>query len=560
VTGQRARWAIPLGIAWCGVLGVIVISGSRPGAPEPPILTATPERMMRLGVLALTTVGLIMAVRWRRCGGAVAGLGAVICGGLWAFAAHPVLAAAAGAVPLGCAVVLAGRGWRLQRWRTGAAVVFVALCVLAGVATWKGYGFMYGATHPSSNLPGPARGGVVWAWSGGVTQDRAVITARIVDAETRVDVTTTPPGSVAISRSGDIIRADITSLPAGTAVDYTISLDGRDDGSGHGSFRTMPRGAASFAVVFSSCARTGSNGAVFDTIRLRRPLMYLNVGDLYYANIEGNEPRRFRGAFDRVLTRPAQANLYRATSTAYIWDDHDFGPNDSDGTSASAPAAHGAYRMFVPHHRLALAGPTAPLAQAFTIGRVRFIVTDTRSARSPSGMADGLGKTILGNAQRQWFERELVAARDRGQLVAWVNPVPWIGRADTDADGWAAYPTERRAIADYIARERITALVMLSGDTHAVAIDDGTHSGYATSGAPGFPVAHGGALDRAPQQKGGPYSEGVSAGGGRFGTLAVEDDGGPTITVDLSGRDWRDSELVRLRRTFDLPHRKVTRR
>jgi GTPase SAR1 family protein len=96
-------------------------------------------------------------------------------------------------------------------------------------------------------------------------------------------------------------------------------------------------------------------------------------------------------------------------------------------------------------------------------------------------------------------------------------------------------------------RNRIGGIVMLSGDAHAVAIDDGTNSGYAAGGAGGFPVIHAGALDRAPRSKGGPYSHGAFPGGGQFGTLRVDDDGGPEVTVTLRGLDWRRRELTSLR-------------
>ena len=51
------------------------------------------------------------------------------------------------------------------------------------------------------------------------------------------------------------------------------------------------------------------------------------------------------------------------------------------------------------HYGLALEGFDAPIAQAFTIGRTRFILTDARSARDPSSIDDGPEKSILGAEQ-----------------------------------------------------------------------------------------------------------------------------------------------------------------
>jgi hypothetical protein len=80
---------------------------------------------------------------------------------------------------------------------------------------------------------------------------------------------------------------------------------------------------------------------------------------------------------------------------------------------------------------------------------------------------------------------------------------------------------------------------MLSGDAHMVAIDDGTHSNYATGpgrGRRGFVVMHAAPLDRRTSEKGGPYSLGISRQRGQFGLVDVTDDG-QELSVELSGRD-----------------------
>jgi hypothetical protein len=84
-----------------------------------------------------------------------------------------------------------------------------------------------------------------------------------------------------------------------------------------------------------------------------------------------------------------------------------------------------------------------------------------------------------------------------------------------------------------------------------LAIDDGSHSDYSAAGDAGFPVMQAAALDRPGSVKGGPYSEGAYPGGGQFGVMSVEDDGGAWITVTLSGRDWTGREIVAYR--FTVP-------
>jgi phosphodiesterase/alkaline phosphatase D-like protein len=240
------------------------------------------------------------------------------------------------------------------------------------------------------------------------------------------------------------------------------------------------------------------------------------------------------------LTQPAQAALYRSVPIAYVWDDHDYGRNDADSTAPSRPAAMQAYRDFVPHYPLAT--HDSPIYQGFTIGRVRVLITDTRSGRRP---ADA---TMLGAEQLGWLEAQLTAAASRFPLVIWVNPDPWIAADDPTADHWGGFEAERTEIAELIGRLELDGLLMLSGDAHMVAIDDGTNNVYAEGAR--FPVFHAGALDRPGSVKGGPYSAGAYPGGGQFGVVTIRDDGA-SITVELSGRDWTGEELVH--HTFTVP-------
>jgi alkaline phosphatase D len=280
----------------------------------------------------------------------------------------------------------------------------------------------------------------------------------------------------------------------------------------------------------------------------------LHMGDFHYENIAGNDPAQFQRAFDKVLASDRQSSLYRSTPVAYIWDDHDYGPNDSDRTHAGRPAALATYEEYVPHYPLAGDDRLPPdLHQAFTVGRVRFLLTDVRSLRAPDSAPDGPDKTMLGVPQREWLLDEIEAARDRYPLIVWVNPVPWIAEPGS-GHGWGRYDWERRYIADRIRAAGMTErLLMLSGDGHMVALDDGTNSNFATdraAGERGFPVMHAAPLDRYARPKGGPYSHGTAARRILFGLISIQQfglaeirDDGEVLEVSLSGRNERGDLL-----------------
>ena len=398
----------------------------------------------------------------------------------------------------------------------------------------------------------PAR--VLWMWSGGVTASSATVKARVL-----------PPGADArlvISRQPDFVESEgnfaesadangIVSftpgrLDPGTQYYYAIEAGGRR--SAVGRFRTFRTGPMSFRVAAASCASTGSRSGIFLAIDQLQPDLFVHMGDLHYEDIAEPAVARFLRAYDAVFSSGPQAALYRHVPVAYVWDDHDYGPNDSDRTSPSREASQAAYRAAVPHYPLAGSGP---INQAFTIGRVRFILTDIRSERSPVRAPDDGRKSMLGEAQRLWLVEQLADASPL-PLVVWVNTVPWITRRGSAGDGWQPYSRERTLIANAIHRLDLTRrLVMLSGDAHMSAIDDGTHSNYATESPSerGFVVLHAAPLDRRTSYKGGPYSHGASLKRGQFGLLEVNDDGA-TLRVEVSARNLEGAVIPRLTLTL----------
>ncbi len=484
-------------------------------------------------------VGGVLVFRFEGFGGFWLALVAVV-GGV-AVASHfgPV----AGVIPV-VALVPASTffilAWRRVRSPAAVAVYLVVLGVVlvaGGYAAYAAYDAVFGPSHPASVTPAPEPSPVRWMWSGAADTDGFSVVAA-VDAAGPVAllVAADPDGEwlqvgTATGDESGTVRFEVAGLAPGSSYRYVIETSlGRGP---EGSTATFPDGAADVTIVFSSCARRGSNGAVFDAIRAVTPDLYIITGDLFYGDIGPDDPAAFRAAYEEALTQPAQAALYRSAPIAYVWDDHDFSQNDADASAASRPAAMAVYRDLVPHYPLR--GEDEPIFQAFTIGRVRVIITDTRSGRDPAG-------SMLGSEQLAWLENELSHAADEYPLVLWVNPDPWIADPVPGADHWGAFPDQRRHIAELIERLQFPGFLMISGDAHMLAIDDGRHNTYGGDG-PGFPVFHAGALDRPGSLKGGPYSEGAVPGGGQFGVIEVIDNKSG-LQLRLSGRSWDGREIM----------------
>jgi hypothetical protein len=221
-----------------------------------------------------------------------------------------------------------------------------------------------------------------------------------------------------------------------------------------------------------------------------------------------------------------------------MWDDHDFCGNNSNTQSLGRDTARAAYEERTPHYPIAqTAGGT--MAQAFTIGRVRVIITDLRSGADDPTVAESASKSHLGLAQKNWFKQELISSRDAGfPLILWVSSNPWIGALNPaeDTDNWSGYATERVELANFIRDNHVSNLVVLAGDMHALAYDDGTHSDYATGGGAPITVLQAAALTQAGSVKGGPYTAGPFPGDQQYGILEVYDTGGPSIACRYLGK------------------------
>ncbi|MGH3097908.1 MAG: alkaline phosphatase D family protein [Streptosporangiales bacterium] len=274
-----------------------------------------------------------------------------------------------------------------------------------------------------------------------------------------------------------------------------------------------------------------SNHPSFDRVRGADPLFVAHLGDLHYYNLGGPVNAAtivsYRRAYDDVLLQPRQHQLYREVPLVYNFDDHDFGPNNSDRTAPGRDMAAQVYRERVPSYPLAQS--TGGVFHSFQVGRVLHVVSDDRYDRDPDTDPASASKTMLGAAQKAWLDN-LLASSDAEALV-WHMGSLWMGDS---TDSWAMYADERDELVDmFRSRGWADRMCIVSGDMHALAIDSGAgnHWGH-------FPVFQFASIDSG---YGGMstavYDLGGSGGRGRYGLVTVADDG---TSISISGDGFID--------------------
>ena len=274
-------------------------------------------------------------------------------------------------------------------------------------------------------------------WSGAVTPSsvtvkaklaREGLTSRLIFSKNPLLTRRTASARVISEEAkNNVVEFSLSNLDANTQYYYALEVDGKLDVARRGEFHTFPKpGPASFEFAFASCARTGSTLDTFDRIRENHPLFFMHLGDFQYLDIRTNSRALFRAAYDQVLASPQQADLYRKIPMTYIWDDHDFGGNNANRRSRTHEAVRSIYEEYVPHYPFVF-DRTGPVAQTFSVGRVKFLMTDLRSDRDSVTNKDDANKSILGADQKAWLKKELLAANGKFPLIVWMSTVPWIG-------------------------------------------------------------------------------------------------------------------------------------
>ena len=168
--------------------------------------------------------------------------------------------------------------------------------------------------------------------------------------------------------------------------------------------------------------------------------LYLQQPDLYDPASMAARYRRQRGF------APLQ-KLLTATSHLAIWDDHDYGPNDSDASYVMKGETLRLFQRYWPNPSAGL--PDVPGAFGFArYGDVLFFLLDDRYYRSPDRWREGPDKTMFGARQLEWLKQALVSApRSAIKIVAGGGQF-W--NRTSRFEGWQHFATERDAFAAWL--------------------------------------------------------------------------------------------------------------
>jgi len=277
-------------------------------------------------------------------------------------------------------------------------------------------------------------------------------------------------------------------LRAGTRYAYEVYVDGeRHPSPWPLTFATRPlwlwrspdpsrrHAPPDFTFAIGSCAYVneppydrpgapyGGDYRIFDAIAARAPDFMLWLGDNTYhrgPDWFSEEAMRRRYAHTRAL--PELQRLLTATHHYAIWDDHDYGPNDSDRTFRLREESLDVFTDYWPGVSYGLAD-AAGAFQRFEWADAEFFLLDDRYWRSPNDAREDEDKTMLGARQLQWLTDGLRSSRATFKFVVnggqMLNPI-------VEYEGFGEFPEEQEALLRFLTTERIEGVVFLTGDRH----------------------------------------------------------------------------------------------
>lgn len=236
-------------------------------------------------------------------------------------------------------------------------------------------------------------------------------------------------------------------------------------------WRTDP---PAFAVAFGSCAyindstadrpgrKYGDSYNVFTSIATKNPDAMLWIGDnWYYRDLDQYAESKMRARVTRDRTLPEMQSLLGSTHNYAIWDDHDFGPNNSDRTYKLRTEALNIFRLYWANQTYGTV-ETHGVFFRFLWGDAEFFMLDGRFHRSPNAMPDDAAKTMYGKEQLAWLKESLVSSDATFKIIVSGNQFLVKHKDETLRN----YPQEYDELTNWIKSRNISGIVFLSGDKH----------------------------------------------------------------------------------------------
>ena len=206
----------------------------------------------------------------------------------------------------------------------------------------------------------------------------------------------------------------------------------------------------------------GSNFEIFNSINKKKPDFMLWLGDnTYLREPDWNSRTGFIKRYSHTRAFPELQPLLASTHHYATWDDHDYGPNNSDGSFWLKETASEIFKLFWGNPNYDVTGKGG-ITGFFQWSDLDFFLLDNRYHRTANNNFTG-NRQMLGKDQIDWLINALSFSQASFKFVAVGGQVISNGAV---YENYATYPDERKYLLDKIREAKIEGVIFLDGDRH----------------------------------------------------------------------------------------------
>jgi len=281
----------------------------------------------------------------------------------------------------------------------------------------------------------------------------------------------------------------LSSLQPGTI--YTFFLESKSFKTKIYEFTTQElwqwrKDAPNFSVVFGSCTYVndtefdrpgkayGQSDSIFNVISELHPNAMIWGGDnIYLREGDFETQANMEARYIKARQIPSIQKLLSTCPQYAIWDDHDFGPNDSHSSFQYKKESLAAFKEMWGNSNYGFSNnENNCITGKVTLNDVDLYLLDNRSFRIPPGTV-GITPQMLGKEQINWLIQDLKSSKATFKLVAVGSQIL---SSVADFENYANYQEEREYLLKKIAENNIKNVIFLSGDRHFAELSEMTLS------------------------------------------------------------------------------------